>query len=124
MMVQVEGGKSVVECCQIVYVIGYLLFVKMVFYVFDFNFGWIFVVIGYVGVVDFDVGKIDFYFDDVFVVKVGGCNLVYQEEDGQCVMKQSEIMICVLFGCGDVQVIVWMCDLLYDYVSINVDYCF
>lgn len=59
------------------YVIGYLLFVKMVFYVFDFNFGWIFVVIGYVGVVDFDVGKIDFYFDDVFVVKVGGCNLVY-----------------------------------------------
>lgn len=123
MVIQVEGGCNVEECCLIVYVVVYLLLVKIVFYVLDFNFGCILVVVGYVGVMDFDVNGVNLWFDDVWVVCDGGCNFEYCEEDGQCVMKQVEIIVCIVFGCGDVIVIVWMCDFLYDYVLINVDYC-
>lgn len=56
------------------------------------------------------------------LAKAGGRNPAYQEEDGQRVMKQSEITIRVLLGRGDAQATVWTCDLSHDYVSINADY--
>jgi glutamate N-acetyltransferase/amino-acid N-acetyltransferase len=46
----------------------------------------------------------------------------YREEDGQRVMKKSEIAIRVLLGRGGAQATVWTCDLSHDYVSINADY--
>ena len=73
-------------------------------------------------VADLDVGKIDLYLDDVLVAKAGGRNPDYREEDGQRVMKKSEIAIRVLLGRGDAQATIWTCDLSHDYVSINADY--
>ena len=122
MTVQVEGGKSVAECRQIAYAIGHSPLVKTAFYASDPNLGRILAAIGYAGVADLDVGKIDLYLDDVLVAKAGGRNPAYQEEDGQRVMKQSEITIRVLLGRGDAQATVWTCDLSHDYVSINADY--
>ncbi len=122
MTVQVEGGKDVAECRQIAYAIGHSPLVKTAFYASDPNLGRILAAIGYAGVTDLDVGKIDLYLDDVLVAKAGGRNPAYQEADGQRVMKQSEITIRVLLGRGDAAATIWTCDLSHDYVSINADY--
>jgi glutamate N-acetyltransferase/amino-acid N-acetyltransferase len=58
----------------------------------------------------------------VLVAKAGGRNPDYREEDGQRVMKKSEIAIRVLLGRGQQQATIWTCDLSHDYVSINADY--
>jgi glutamate N-acetyltransferase / amino-acid N-acetyltransferase len=122
MTITVEGGKDVAECRQIAYAIGHSPLVKTAFYASDPNLGRILAAIGYAGVTDLDVGKIDLYLDDVLVAKAGGRNPEYKEEDGQRVMKKSEILIRVVLGRGNAQATVWTCDLSHDYVSINADY--
>ena len=122
MTVTVEGGASEAECRQIAYAIGHSPLVKTAFYASDPNLGRILAAIGYAGVTDLDVDKIDLYLDDVLVAKSGGRNPDYREEDGQRVMKKSEIAIRVLLGRGDAQATIWTCDLSHDYVSINADY--
>jgi glutamate N-acetyltransferase/amino-acid N-acetyltransferase len=122
MTVEVQGGKSVEECRQIAYAIGHSPLVKTAFYASDPNLGRILAAIGYAGVTDLDVGKIDLYLDDVHVARAGGRHPEYREEDGQRVMKQSEITIRVVLGRGDAQATIWTCDLSHDYVSINADY--
>ncbi|MEX3582700.1 MAG: bifunctional glutamate N-acetyltransferase/amino-acid acetyltransferase ArgJ [Burkholderia sp.] len=122
MTVQVEGGRDVAECRKVAYAIGHSPLVKTAFYASDPNLGRILAAIGYAGVTDLDVGKIDLYLDDVLVAKAGGRNPAYQEADGQRVMKQSEITIRVLLGRGEASATVWTCDLSHDYVSINADY--
>ena len=52
----------------------------------------------------------------------GGRNPAYREEDGQRVMKQSEITVRIALGRGSAADTVWTCDLSHDYVSINADY--
>jgi glutamate N-acetyltransferase / amino-acid N-acetyltransferase len=122
MTIQVEGGASVAECRKIAYSIGHSPLVKTAFYASDPNLGRILAAIGYAGVDDLEVDKIDLYLDDVLVAKAGGRNADYREEDGQRVMKQSEILVRVLLGRGDAAATVWTCDLSHDYVSINADY--
>ncbi|MDR5780375.1 bifunctional glutamate N-acetyltransferase/amino-acid acetyltransferase ArgJ [Caballeronia sp. LZ065] len=122
MTVTVEGGRDAAECRQIGYAIGHSPLVKTAFYASDPNLGRILAAIGYAGVTDLDVGKVDLYLDDVLVAKAGGRNPDYKEEDGQRVMKKSEIAIRVLLGRGDAQATIWTCDLSHDYVSINADY--
>jgi glutamate N-acetyltransferase/amino-acid N-acetyltransferase len=122
MTITVEGGKDVAECRQIAYAIGHSPLVKTAFYASDPNLGRILAAIGYAGVTDLDVDRIDLYLDDVLVAKSGGRNPAYREEDGQRVMKKSEIAIRVLLGRGGAQATVWTCDLSHDYVSINADY--
>ena len=46
----------------------------------------------------------------------------YREEDGQRVMKQSEITIRVKLSRSIAKTTIWTCDLSHDYVSINADY--
>ncbi|WP_250513983.1 bifunctional glutamate N-acetyltransferase/amino-acid acetyltransferase ArgJ [Caballeronia sp. INDeC2] len=122
MTITVEGGKDAAECRQIAYAIGHSPLVKTAFYASDPNLGRILAAIGYAGVTDLDVGKIDLYLDDVLVAKSGGRNPEYKEEDGQRVMKKSEIAIRVLLRRGDANATIWTCDLSHDYVSINADY--
>jgi glutamate N-acetyltransferase/amino-acid N-acetyltransferase len=122
MTVRVEGGASVAECRQIAYAIGHSPLVKTAFYASDPNLGRILAAIGYAGVADLDVAKIDLYLDDVHVAKAGGRHPDYREEDGQRVMKQSEIAIRVVLGRGTADATIWTCDLSHEYVSINADY--
>jgi glutamate N-acetyltransferase / amino-acid N-acetyltransferase len=122
MTVRVEGGTSVAECRQIAYAIGHSPLVKTAFYASDPNLGRILAAIGYAGVADLDVTKIDLYLDDVHVAKAGGRHPEYREEHGQRVMKQSEITIRVLLGRGPAEATIWTCDLSHEYVSINADY--
>ena len=60
--------------------------------------------------------------DDVHVAKNGGRYTQYREEDGQRVMKQSEITVRVDLHRGPAHATVWTCDLSVDYVKINADY--
>ena len=89
--VTVEEGASIEECRKIAYSIGHSPLVKTAFFASDPNLGRILAAIGYAGVNDLDVTKLNLYLDDVWVAKNGGRNPDYKEPDGQRVMKQSEI---------------------------------
>ncbi|MBP7413292.1 MAG: bifunctional glutamate N-acetyltransferase/amino-acid acetyltransferase ArgJ [Giesbergeria sp.] len=120
--VRVEGGKTGEECRQVAYAIAHSPLVKTAFYASDPNLGRILAAVGYAGITDLDQTGIDLYLDDVHVAVQGGRNPAYREEDGQRVMKQSEITVRVLLGRGDAQDTVWTCDFSHDYVTINADY--
>ncbi len=120
--ITVEDGGTVEECRKIAYSIGHSPLVKTAFFASDPNLGRILAAIGYAGVDDLDVSKLNLYLDDVWVAKNGGRNPDYREEDGQRVMKQSEITVRVKLARGDATATIWTCDLSHDYVTINADY--
>jgi glutamate N-acetyltransferase/amino-acid N-acetyltransferase len=120
--IQIEGGNNVEECRKIAYAIGHSPLVKTAFFASDPNLGRILAAIGYAGVDDLDVSKLDLYLDDVHVAKNGGRNPAYREEDGQRVMQQSEITVRVTLARGQASATIWTCDLSHEYVTINADY--
>lgn len=122
MTITVDEGADVAECREIAYAIAHSPLVKTAFFASDPNLGRILAAIGYAGVDDLDVTKLDLYLDDVWVAKAGGRNPDYKEEDGQRIMKQSEITVRVKLARGDATATVWTCDLSHDYVTINADY--
>jgi glutamate N-acetyltransferase/amino-acid N-acetyltransferase len=120
--ITVEEGRSLEECRKIAYAIAHSPLVKTAFFASDPNLGRILAAVGYAGVDDLDVTRLDLYLDDVWVAKAGGRNPDYQEADGQRVMKQAEITVRVTLARGEASATVWTCDLSHDYVSINADY--
>jgi len=120
--VRVDGGRTEAECRQVAYAIAHSPLVKTAFFASDPNLGRILAAVGYAGIDDLDQTAIDLFLDDVHVALNGGRNPAYREEDGQRVMKQSEITVRVDLHRGTSQTIVWTCDLSYDYVKINADY--
>jgi glutamate N-acetyltransferase/amino-acid N-acetyltransferase len=120
--VRVDGGKTEAECRHVAYAIAHSPLVKTAFFASDPNLGRILAAVGYAGIEDLDQTGIDLFLDDVHVAKEGGRHPDYREEDGQRVMKQSEITVRVDLHRGDAGTTVWTCDLSYDYVKINADY--
>jgi len=120
--VQIDGGRDVDECRRAAYAIAHSPLVKTAFFASDPNLGRILCAVGYAGIDDLDQGLIDLYLDDVHVAHQGGRHPLYREEDGQRVMKQSEITVRVDLHRGPASATVWTCDLSHDYVSINADY--
>lgn len=122
MTIQVQGGGSLEECKKVGEAIAHSPLVKTAFFASDPNLGRILAAIGYAGIEDLDVSRVQLWLGDVWVAKDGGRNPVYKEEDGQRVMKESEILVKVDLGRGSVTRTMWTCDLSHDYVSINADY--
>lgn len=120
--VAVEGGADTQECCDIAYSIAHSPLVKTALFASDPNWGRILAAIGYAGVKDLDVEKIQVWLDDVQICKDGGAAEDYTEEAGARVMAQTEITIRVALGRGEAKDTVYTCDLSYDYVKINADY--
>ncbi|OIR19288.1 arginine biosynthesis bifunctional protein ArgJ [mine drainage metagenome] len=120
--IKVEGGKDEAECKKIGYAIAHSPLVKTAFFASDPNLGRILAAIGYAGVGDLDVERLKLYLDDVLVAEHGGRAASYREEDGQRVMKQSDITIRVELNRGAVNATLWTCDFSYDYVKINASY--
>ena len=120
--VRVESGKNAAECRQVAYAIAHSPLVKTAFFASDPNLGRILAAVGYAGIGDLDPAHIELHLDDVHVATRGGRHPAYREEDGQRVMKKSEILVRVGLGRGDAHDTVWTCDLSHDYVSINADY--
>ncbi|OYT89756.1 MAG: bifunctional ornithine acetyltransferase/N-acetylglutamate synthase [Burkholderiales bacterium PBB6] len=120
--VQIDGGRTEDECKLAAYAIAHSPLVKTAFFASDPNLGRILAAVGYAGIGDLDQNLIEMHLDDVHVVTQGGRNPAYREEDGQRVMKQSEITVKVNLNRGAASATVWTCDLSHDYVSINADY--
>jgi glutamate N-acetyltransferase / amino-acid N-acetyltransferase len=120
--VRVEGGANAAECRQAAYAVAHSPLVKTAFFASDPNLGRILCAVGYAGIADLDQTRIELFLDDVHVVTRGGRHPAYREEDGQRVMKQSEITVRIDLGRGTASDTVWTCDLSHDYVSINADY--
>jgi glutamate N-acetyltransferase / amino-acid N-acetyltransferase len=120
--IQVEGGRNPEECKQVAYAVAHSPLVKTAFFASDPNLGRILAAVGYAGIADLDQTGIDLFLDDVHVAVKGGRNPSYREEDGQRVMKQSEITVRIGLGRGNARETVWTCDLSHDYVTINADY--
>jgi glutamate N-acetyltransferase/amino-acid N-acetyltransferase len=120
--VQIDGGSTEAECRLAAYAIAHSPLVKTAFFASDPNLGRILAAVGYAGIADLDQTLIDLHLDDVHVVRQGGRHPDYREEDGQRVMKQSEIAVRVNLNRGAASATVWTCDLSVDYVKINADY--
>ncbi len=120
--IAVEGGRDAQECAQVAYAIAHSPLVKTAFFASDPNLGRILAAVGYAGIEDLDQGLIELHLDDVHVATLGGRHPQYKEEDGQRVMKQSEITVRVGLGRGAASHTVWTCDLSHEYVTINADY--
>ncbi|STQ90262.1 bifunctional glutamate N-acetyltransferase/amino-acid acetyltransferase ArgJ [Iodobacter fluviatilis] len=120
--INVEGGIDRAECKAVGYAIGRSPLVKTAFFASDPNLGRILCAIGYSQVENLDVDKLEVWLDDVLVAKDGGRYAGYKEEDGQRVLKQSEISITVKLNRGAESATIWTCDFSYDYVKINADY--
>lgn len=120
--VQVEKGKTLKECSQVAYAIAHSPLVKTAFFASDPNLGRILAAIGYAGIDDLDVSNIQLYLNEVLVAEHGGRANSYREQDGQRVMKQSEIIVRVVLNRGTTATKIWTCDFSYDYVKINADY--
>ena len=120
--VVVQGGREAQECRKVAYAIAHSPLVKTAFCASDPNLGRILAAVGYAGIDDLDQTGIELYLDEVHVATKGGRNPAYREEDGQRVMKQSEITVRVALGRGPAEETVWTCDFSHEYVTINADY--
>ena len=120
--VQVERGVTQAECRSVAYAIARSPLVKTAFFASDPNLGRILAAIGYAGIGDLDVGRVDLYLDDVLVARGGARHAAYSEAEGKRVMQQSEITVRVVLNRGVERATVWTCDLSHDYVSINAEY--
>jgi glutamate N-acetyltransferase/amino-acid N-acetyltransferase len=120
--VRVEGGRREEECRRVAYAIAHSPLVKTAFFASDPNLGRILAAVGYAGIADLAVDKVDLYLDEVLVAKNGGRSPGYREADGARVMRQPEITVRVVLNRGLAAATVWTCDLSHDYVTINAEY--
>ena len=120
--IHVEGAQHSAEALQVAYAVAHSPLVKTAFFASDPNLGRILAAVGYAGVDDLDVSRVEVFLDDVHVATAGGRHPAYREADGVRVMQQSDITVRLVLGRGVVSETVWTCDLSHDYVSINADY--
>ena len=122
MTIQVMGGLSEEECRTIAYTIAHSPLVKTAFFASDPNLGRILAAIGYAGIHDLDVAKLQLFLGDVLVAEQGGRAAGYREEDAHRIMQRAEILVRVDLHRGAASATVWTCDFSYDYVKINAEY--
>ena len=120
--VQVEGGQDREECRQVAFTVAHSPLVKTAFFASDPNWGRILAAVGRAKVADLDLTAVAIHLDEVPIVRDGGRDPAYTEEQGQRVMQREEITVSIDLGRGEATAQVWTCDLSYDYVRINADY--
>jgi len=120
--IDVHGGKEEQECLEVAYTIAHSPLVKTAFFASDPNWGRILAAVGRAQVDDLDVSLISIFLDDVCIVKNGGANPDYTEQQGASVMEQERITVRVELGRGGAAAMVWTSDLSHEYVRINAEY--
>ncbi len=120
--ISVEQGRSQQECLDVAYTLAHSPLVKTAFFASDPNWGRILAAVGRVGLKDLDIRPVHIYLGDVCIVENGGIAENYTEEQGQVVMRETEITVRILLGRGKYQETLFTCDLSYDYVRINAEY--
>lgn len=122
MTIRIEDAQSQDEALKVAYAIAHSPLVKTAFFASDPNLGRILAAIGYAGVTDLDVDQVKLWLGTVLVAQNGGRHPDYQEEQGQAVMQEPEILVRVSLGRGSINETVYTCDFSHEYVSINADY--
>lgn len=120
--VQVDNAADTDEALKAAYAVAHSPLVKTALTASDANWGRILAAVGYSGIDDLDVNKVELYLDEVCIARQGSRADEYQEEQGAAVMAQEEIMIRVVLNRGDVSERVYTTDLSYDYIKINAEY--
>jgi len=120
--VRVEQAGTEAEARKVAYAVAHSPLVKTAFFASDPNLGRILAAVGYAGIDALQPERVQMHLDDVHVVLDGGRHPEYREEDGQRVMKNSEIVVRLQLGRGIKRTSVWTTDLSHEYVSINADY--
>jgi glutamate N-acetyltransferase/amino-acid N-acetyltransferase len=120
--VQVNGGGNHQECLDVGYAVAHSPLIKTALFASDPNWGRILAAVGYAGVPDLDVSKIDVFLGDVCIASQGGRAASYTEAQGAAVMKQEEISIRIELGRGTCSETIWTTDLSHEYVRINAEY--
>ncbi len=120
--VQVAGGLTSAECCQVAYTIAHSPLVKTAFFASDPNWGRILAAVGRAGLADLALERVAIHLDETCIVRNGERAPEYTEEQGQQVMQRSDITVRVELGRGEATARVWTTDLSFDYVRINAEY--
>jgi len=120
--VSIEGGRDRAECRQVAYAIAHSPLVKTAFFASDPNWGRILAAVGRAGLTDLNLERVAIHLDEVCIVCAGGRAPEYAEEQGQRVMRRSDIGIRVELGRGEAAARIWTTDLSFDYVRINAEY--
>ncbi len=120
--IRVEQAATEGEARQVAYAVAHSPLVKTAFFASDPNLGRILAAVGYAGIEGLQPEHVQMHLNDVHVVCDGGRHRAYLEEDGQRVMKNSEMVVRLQLGRGHAGASVWTTDLSHDYVSINADY--
>ncbi|MBD2835890.1 bifunctional glutamate N-acetyltransferase/amino-acid acetyltransferase ArgJ [Pseudomonas sp. JM0905a] len=120
--VQVNGGGNHQECLDVAYAVAHSPLIKTALFASDPNWGRILAAVGYAGVPDLDVSKIDVFLGEVCIASQGGRAATYTEAQGAAVMAREEITIRIELGRGDCSETIWTTDLSHEYVKINAEY--
>jgi len=120
--VSVLQAKSKSEAKNVAYTIAHSPLVKTALFASDPNWGRILAAVGRAGIEQLDITKVNLFLDDVCIVRDGGVDVAYTEEQGQAVMDNEEISISVELGRGDASATIWTTDLSHEYVRINAEY--
>jgi len=115
-------AQSKAEAKNVAYTIAHSPLVKTALFASDPNWGRILAAVGRAGIEQLDISGVNIYLDDVCIVRGGGVDADYTEQNGQTVMNQQEITIKVELGRGRDSAVIWTSDLSYEYVRINSEY--
>jgi glutamate N-acetyltransferase / amino-acid N-acetyltransferase len=120
--VRVEQARDRDEARRVAYTIAHSPLVKTALFASDPNWGRILAAVGRAGVENLVIEDVDIWLGEVRIVETGGRAADYTEQAGAAVMAESEILIRVALGRGEVEAEVLTCDFSYDYVRINAEY--
>ena len=120
--IDVVGGRDTDECLQVAYTVAHSPLVKTALFAGDPNWGRILAAVGRAGLEQLQIDQIRIFLGEVCIVRNGGVDSGYREQDGQRVMARDEIDIRIELGRGDAAEQVWTSDLSHDYVRINAEY--
>ena len=120
--VQVNGGATHQECLDVAYAVAHSPLIKTALFASDPNWGRILAAVGYAGVPQLDVSKIDVFLGAVCIASRGCRAASYTEDQGAAVMAEAEITIRIELGRGSCSETIWTTDLSHEYVKINAEY--
>ncbi|SEL44275.1 glutamate N-acetyltransferase [Atopomonas hussainii] len=117
-----NGGGNAQECLDVAYAVAHSPLIKTALFASDPNWGRILAAVGYAGVPELDVSKIDVFLGEVCIASQGGRAASYTEAQGAEVMAREEITIRIELGRGEFSETIWTTDLSHEYVKINAEY--
>ncbi|HLD64473.1 MAG TPA: bifunctional glutamate N-acetyltransferase/amino-acid acetyltransferase ArgJ [Pseudomonas sp.] len=120
--VQVNGVATHQECLDVAYAVAHSPLIKTALFASDPNWGRILAAVGYAGVPQLDVSKIDVFLGAVCIASRGCRAASYTEAQGTAVMAEAEITIRIELGRGNCSETIWTTDLSHEYVKINAEY--